>query len=75
MFLLDETNLYYLSSEGSDLSKGFTLMRLALQYSHLRVLDGSVSIFVNKSRTTLKLFHWEGGRFIIIIRMMTYRKR
>lgn len=66
MFSLNENNRYYLYTCGTDMRKGFnTLTGVIKSSSELRPLDGSVYIFVNKPRTTLKLLHWERGGFVI----------
>ena len=66
MFSLNENNHYYLCTSGTDMRKGFnTLMGVVTSISTLRPLDGSVYIFVNKPRNTLKILHWERGGFVI----------
>ena len=66
MFSLNENNHYYLHTQATDLRKGFnTLMGVITSTSSLRPLDGSVYLFVNKQRSTLKLLHWERGGFVI----------
>jgi len=66
MFSLNENNRYYLCTHGTDMRKGFnTLMGIITSTSPLRPLDGSVYIFINKTRTTIKILHWERGGFVI----------
>ena len=66
MFSLNENHRYYLFTQGADMRKGFnTLTGVITSNSELRPLDGSVYIFVNKPRTTLKILHWERGGFVI----------
>jgi hypothetical protein len=66
MFSLTETNRYYLCTRGVDLRKGFNrLSGVVNSNSSHRPPDGSVYIFINRSRTTLKLLHWERGGFVI----------
>lgn len=66
MFSLNENNRYYLHCRGADMRKGFnTLMGVITSTSELRPVDGSVYVFINKQRTTLKLLHWERGGFVI----------
>ena len=46
--------------------KGFnTLQGLITSVSGHHLLDGSVYVFVNKPRTTVKILHWERGGFVI----------
>jgi hypothetical protein len=66
MFSLSETNTYYLCTQGTDLRKGFNrLTGVINSNSNLRASNGSVYIFINRSRTTMKLLHWERGGFVI----------
>lgn len=66
MFALNENNKFFLFGSSTDLRKGFnTLMGCVRSNSVLNPVDGSVYIFVNKPRTTLKLLHWERGGFVI----------
>ena len=66
MFSLNESNHYYLYTSGTDMRKGFnTLTGVITSNSTLRPLDGSVYVFVNKPRNTLKILHWERGGFVI----------
>jgi transposase len=51
---------------GTDMRKGFnTLSGLVTNISGQKLPDGSVYVFVNKTRTTVKLLHWERGGFVI----------
>jgi hypothetical protein len=66
MFSLNENHRYYLCTSGTDMRKGFnTLQGLITRVSGHHLLDGSVYVFVNKPRTTVKLLHWERGGFVI----------
>ena len=66
MFSLNDNNHYHFYTRGTDMRKGFnTLMCVIKSSSALRPLDGSVYVFVNKSRTTLQLLHWERGGFVV----------
>jgi len=66
MFSLNENHRYYLCSTGTDMRKGFnTLQGLITSVSGHHLLDGSVYVFVNKPRTTVKILHWERGGFVI----------
>ena len=71
MFSLNENHGYYLCTVGTDMRKGFnTLMGLVTNVRGQGLLDGSVYVFVNKTRTTLKLLHWERGGFVIYHKRM-----
>lgn len=68
MFSINENNSLYLYSTHVDLRKGFnTLSGIVTNNSgtNLRPSDGKVYLFVNRSRNTLKLLHWERGGFVI----------
>jgi hypothetical protein len=66
MFSLNENHHYYLCTLSTDMRKGFnTLMGVITSNSTLRPLDGSVYVFVNRNRNTLKILHWERGGFVI----------
>jgi hypothetical protein len=65
MFNLNEGNRYFLCSQGVDLLKG--LNGLCGVIRHLSFNPTSVYIFVNKTRTTMKLLHWERGGFVIYL--------
>lgn len=66
MFSLNENNRFYLYTGKTDLRKGFnTLSGMVRNHSSLNPLDGSVYIFINGTRTTLKLLHWERGGFVV----------
>lgn len=66
MFSLNENNHYYLCTSGIDMRKGFnTLSGVVTNNSQFRPVDGSVYVFVNKLRNTMKILHWERGGFVI----------
>jgi len=66
MFSLNENKLFYLYTQCTDLRKGFNmLMGMIRAGSNLNPIDGSVYLFVNRQRTTMKLFHWERGGIVI----------
>ena len=67
MFSINENNSLFLYSTYVDLRKGFNTLSGIVTNSgtNLRPSDGKVYLFVNRSRTTLKLLHWERGGFVI----------
>jgi hypothetical protein len=67
MFSINENNSLYLYSTYVDLRKGFNTLSGIVTNSgtNLRPSDGKVYLFVNRSRNTLKLLHWERGGFVI----------
>lgn len=66
MFSLNETDRYYLSTIGVDLRKGFdTLCGVVRSDMGRDPLSGEVFIFLNKSRTSIKLLHWERGGLVV----------
>ena len=71
MFSLNENNRFYLYTPSTDLRKGFNmLMGMIHANSDLNPIDGSIYIFVNRNRSTLKLLHWERGGFVIYHKRM-----
>lgn len=67
MFSINENNSLYLYPTHVDLRKGFNTLSGLINNNSigLRPSDGKVYIFVNRSRNTLKLLHWERGGFVI----------
>lgn len=65
MFSLNESNRFLVCLTGVDLRKGIDGLCGILRYESLDPTNGDVYIFLNKSRTTLKLVHWERGGFAI----------
>lgn len=67
MFSINENNSLYLYSRHIDLRKGFNTLSGLINTSGngFQSTDGKVYLFVNRSRTTLKLLHWERGGFVI----------
>lgn len=65
MFNLNESNRYVMSLSGTDLRKGVDKLCGLIRRVSLNPLNGDVYVFLNRSRTTLKLLHWERGGFVI----------
>jgi hypothetical protein len=66
MFSLNENHRYYLCTICTDMRKGFnTLSGLVTNVGGSGLMEGSAYVFVNKTRTTLKILHWERGGFVI----------
>ena len=66
MFSLNENNHFYLYTQCADLRKGFNmLMGMIRTRSNLNPIDGSVYLFVNRQRTTMKLFSLGAWRIVI----------
>jgi transposase len=66
MFSLGASNSYYLCVGGCDLRKGFDALSGVVQSQMGReVLSGEVFIFINNSRNSMKLLHWESGGLVI----------
>ena len=62
MFSLNENNHYLLYTCDTDMRK---LTGVIKSVSTLCPPDGNVYVFVNKTRTTMKLLHWERDGFVI----------
>lgn len=57
---------YFLYSQPADMRKGFdSLSGIVSSQMRGHVLDGSIFIFLNRSRTHIKLLHWEGDGFAL----------
>jgi len=66
MFGLNESHHYYLCPFGCDMRKGFDALCGAVRSEMSRdPLSGEVFIFMNKTRTTIKLLHWERGGLVL----------
>jgi len=66
MFSLNESQSYYLCSEAVDMRGGFnSLCGVVRSFMKRDPLSGEVFVFINKSRTRIKLLHWERGGLVI----------
>jgi len=66
MFSLNESHRYYLCPDSQDMRKGFDALSGVVRSDMGRdPLSGEVFIFMNRSRTTIKLLHWERGGLVV----------
>lgn len=66
MIYLSAAIRYYLYHSATDMRKGFdSLSGLVSSHMNQPVLSGSVFIFLNRSRTHIKLLCWEGDGFAL----------
>ncbi|MBZ4657263.1 MAG: transposase [Bacteroidota bacterium] len=70
MFSLNEGNRFVVCLQGVDLRKGPDGLCGMIRYLSLSPTNGDVYVFLNKSRTTMKLLHWERGGFVIYYKRM-----
>lgn len=70
MFSLNEGNRFVVCLQGVDLRKGLDGLCGLIRYFSLNPTNGDVYVFLNKSRTTMKLLHWERGGFVIYYKRM-----
>ena len=70
MFSLNETNRFMVYSAGIDLRKGVEPLCGIVRNVCMKPSDGSVYVFLNRSRTLLKLLHWERGGYVIYYKRM-----
>ena len=70
MFSLNEDNRYIVCMQGVDLRKDLDGLCGLIRYLSLSPANGDVYVFLNKSRTTMKLLHWERGGFVIYYKRM-----
>lgn len=66
MFSLSGSLQYYLFTGSTDMRKGFDALSGVVRSQMGRdPLSGEVFIFVNRSRNTVKMLHWEHGGLVI----------
>ena len=65
MFSLNESNKFMVYSIHVDLRKGVESLSGLVRLSHMSPTDGSVYVFLNRSRSRMKLLHWERGGYVI----------
>jgi transposase len=66
MFNLNDSLHYYRCPTPTDLRKGFdTLSGVVRSRMGRNPLSGEVFIFINQSRRSIKLLHWETGGLVI----------
>lgn len=70
MFSLNETNQFMVYSHSVDLRKGVEPLCGIARSSGRKPTDGSVYVFFNRSRTLMKLLHWERGGYVIYYKRM-----
>lgn len=66
MFSLSSSQSYHLYRPACDMRKGFDgLSGLVSNELGRQPAGGDVFVFVNRSRTHIKLLHWEAGGFVL----------
>ena len=70
MFSLNESNRYVICVRSVDLRKGLDGLCGIICYLSLLPTNGDVYVFFNKSRTVMKLVHWERGGFVVYYKRM-----
>ncbi|MDR1369356.1 MAG: IS66 family insertion sequence element accessory protein TnpB [Dysgonamonadaceae bacterium] len=65
MFSLSESNRYVVCVTGVDLRKGLDGLCGLIHYLSLSSSNGDVYVFFNRSRTRMKLVHWERGGYVV----------
>ena len=66
MFSLNDSLSYFYFREATDMRKGFDALSGMVRSQMLRnPLSGEVFIFMNHTRTTIKILRWESGGFVI----------
>lgn len=71
MFNLNENNRFVMSYNPIDLRKGVDSLCGAVRSCQLDPLNGDVYVFSNRSRTVLKLLHWEGGGYALYYKRLS----
>ena len=67
---MNEGNRFVVCLQGVDLRKGLDGLCGLIRYLSMSPANGDVYVFLNKSRTTMKLLHWEQGGFVIYYKRM-----
>jgi transposase len=70
MFSLNENNRYQLHLMGVDMRKGIEGLCGIVRSCGLKPENGDVFVFANRTRSLLKLLHWERGGFTIYYKRM-----
>ena len=70
MFSLNETNKFMVYSTSVDLRKGVEPLCGLARICGRKPSDGSVYVYFNRSRTLMKLLHWERGGYVIYYKRM-----
>ena len=65
MFCLNENNIYHLYSQGIDMRKGVESLCGVVRANHFNPTNHDVYVFTNKTRTLIKMLHWERGGFVV----------
>lgn len=66
MFSLSSTHLFYLYAAPCDMRKSFDgLCGLVNSQMNKQPTSGEVFVFLNKTRTHIKLLHWEHGGYVL----------
>ena len=70
MFSLNESNIFMVYSHWVDLRKGVEPLCGIARNGGRKPSDGCVYVFLNRSRTLMKLLHWERGGYVIYYKRM-----
>ena len=70
MFSLNETNKFMVYSTSVELRKGVEPLCGLVRGLGRKPSDGSVYVYFNRSRTLMKLLHWERGGYVIYYKRM-----
>jgi hypothetical protein len=65
MFIRNESNKFMVYGCHVDLRKGVESLSGLIRLMHMSPTDGSVYVFLNRSRSRMKLLHWERGGYVI----------
>lgn len=70
MFSLSESNVFMVSTKAVDLRKGVEPLSIMVRSLSMNPTDGRVYVFLNRTRTRMKLLHWERGGYVIFYKRM-----
>ena len=70
LFSLSESNVFMWYIGAVDMRKGVNPLSLMVRSLSLTPTDGSVYIFLNRTRTRMKQPHWERGGYVVFYKRM-----
>ena len=70
MFSLSESNKFMVCTSAVDLRKGVDPLSRMVRCNSMSPTDGSVYVFLNRTRTRMKLLYWERGGYVIFYKRM-----
>ena len=70
MFVLNETNVFRVCCTPVDMRQGILHLSQLVRSNDFNPSDGAVYVFYNRSRSRIKLLHWERYGFVVYHKQM-----